>query len=148
MEEQIFRQPLSVIPPSRPNPNIAVFAHTPSKVNKRATVSADLDVAVTPTRASATPAATNGRRSVKRVKVELSNADTDTNPETETDSALVRAKAEAEHAAKLKIWISSYKKQFPNLRFYFDACSDEDVRRCTRKIVALGGVRSALSNLY
>ena len=86
------------------------------------------------------PAPANGRRSVKRVKADVSNAEETANDETESSIALLRANAEAEHAAKLKIWISSYKKQFPNLRFYFDACSDDDVKRCTRKILALGGV--------
>lgn len=146
MTEQMFRQPLSVLPIARPAQNIKV--NSPSLSGKRTYDSAGLELRgnpslgnVTPTKASATKA-TNGRRSVKRMKPDVTVRE-----DTELSMADLRAKAEEEHAAKLRIWIASYKKQFPSLRFFFDACSDDDVRRCTRKILALGGVRWTIEPL-
>lgn len=139
MTEQIFRQPLSVLPIARPAQNIK--NNSPTLNGKRTYDSAGFGTkganpvgTVTPTKALTTTA-TNGRRSVKRVKPDVTVRE-----DTELSIAEMRAKAEEEHAAKLKTWIASYKKQFPSLRFFFDACSEDDVRRCTRKIMALGGV--------
>lgn len=141
MAEQYFRAPLGVLSVSRPSPNIpAANTNSPLKSNKRTHEQLVLDANLiqngtkTPTK-NCTTTATNSRKSVKRVKAEV-------NDTTETATARLRSNAEIEYAAKMKVWIASYKKQFPYLRFYFDACPDEDVRRCTRKIISLGGVGS------
>lgn len=150
MAEQVFRQPLAVVAVAQHNANVNRIASelSPSKSTKRNFESAALGTAkavhcgtVTPTKASTTTA-TNGRRSVKRVKPDPSiHENVEHNAETQ------RAKAEEEHAAKLKLWIASYKRSFPSLRFFFDACSDDDVRRCTKRIVMLGGVCASRKQL-
>lgn len=144
MAEQVFRQPLAIVPVVQPNSNVStkISGLSPSRSTKRNFESAALGQVkavhcgtVTPTKGSATTA-TNGRRSVKRVKPDPTICEN-----AEENAEAHRAKAEEEHAAKLKLWIASYKRSFPSLRFFFDACTDDDVRRCTKRIVLLGGVR-------
>lgn len=140
MAEQILRPPLGPLPISRPSANVFVsnITNSASKSNKRTydhigpDANAVKNGTKTPTKNCTTTAA-NGRKSVKRVKAEVNE-----NPEATT--VRLRTNAEAEYAAKMKAWVASYKKQFPYLRFFFDACPEEDVRRCTRRITALGGV--------
>lgn len=142
MADTGFRQPLGVISVTRPNPNIQQVPNSPGQGNKRTHETAGLDAraacngTVTPTKLSAT--VVNGRRSVKRVK-----ADINVREDTDITNERIRAKAEEEYAVKLKAWIASYRRQFPSLRFYFDGCPEDDVRRCSRRIIALGGVRYA-----
>lgn len=147
MAEQVFRQPLRVLPIVRPDTNVTMLVtQSPTANNKRTHECLETDTkaikqgTVTPTKASATPLATNSRKSVKRVKAEVN-----LKGDTDVVAARLRVNAEADFAAKMKVWIASYKREFPSLRFYFDACSDEDVRRCTRKIVSLGGVDTGLN---
>lgn len=135
-----FRQPLSVLPLQTHNGNATPNRQTlsPAKSNKRTHTTAGFDAkvtqtgVVTPTKPSATVIATNGRRSVKRVRTEAVE---------DADAESIRLRAEADNVARVKAWCEQYKKVFPTLRFYFDNCSDEDVRRCTRKINQLRGVK-------
>lgn len=147
MTEHMMRQPLGLLSVSNNiNGNIANQSGllSPTSCKKRShdevhpSKSAQL-IAVTPKKAT-NMAVTNGRRSVKRVKVDMGIS------QLEDTAATTRQKsqAEVEYRAKMKAWIASYKKEFPTLHFYFDACPEDDVRRCSRKITFLGGVIQGL----
>ena len=133
------RQPLGVLPSKHFNAVVDAqdrLCVSPSKSNKRSHTSAEVDTTshaqlVTPTKPSAAAIATNGRRSVKRVKTENTE---------QNENDVARQRIEAENLVRLKAWCEQYKKVFPNLRFYFDSCPEEEVRRCTRKINQLRGV--------
>lgn len=80
-----------------------------------------------------------GRRTVKRTKLEQTAAAC-----AVVHSQVQRLKegpAVAPQALPLRRWAQQYLKQFPSHVFYFDHCSDEDVRKCTKRIQLLDGVR-------
>lgn len=138
MADPTLRQPLGVLPLSRSNHNIQAHAHPPM-ANKRTYESTSMNAQasrreiVTPTKA--TTATICGRRSVKRIKTEVEDGG-----RSQTVNERLGSRQDEEHTQRLKQWSAAYRKLFPTLRFYFDACSEDDVRRCTRSIADLGGV--------
>ncbi|ORY80004.1 Dfp1/Him1, central region-domain-containing protein [Protomyces lactucae-debilis] len=88
-------------------------------------------------------AAVTERRSVKRVKVDMmlkkaTAAATTVTPAVEEVSAKDTTTSVSQ-ALQIRRWAQTYLKQFPSHIFYFDHCSEEDIRKCTKRIHMLDG---------